>query len=159
MLYLAGYQLSLPVWIGLIALVGVDAQTGVFMLLYLDLAWSSAASEGRLRNKRGYLEAIVQGAARRIRPKFMTVATMLIGLIPIMLTDGTGSGVMKRIAAPVVGGLATSFLMELMVYPVLFAIWKTPSRHGNSMAEPHIEVRMVQCGTPGPEADWLFAKR
>jgi Cu(I)/Ag(I) efflux system membrane protein CusA/SilA len=159
MLYLAGYQLSLPVWIGLIALVGVDAQTGVFMLLYLDLAWSSAASEGRLRNKRDYIEAIVQGAARRIRPKFMTVATMLIGLIPIMLTDGTGSGVMKRIAAPVVGGLATSFLMELIAYPVLYAIWKTPSRHGNSMAEPHIEVRMVQCGTPGPEADWLFAKR
>jgi len=140
MLYLAGYQLSLPVWIGLIALVGVDAQTGVFMLLYLDLAWSAAASQGRLRNKRDYLEAIVQGAARRIRPKFMTAATMFIGLIPILLADGTGSGVMKRIAAPVIGGLATSVLMELIVYPVLYAMWKTAGHDGNAVAEPQLEM-------------------
>jgi len=126
MLYLAGYQMSLPVWIGLIALVGVDAQTGVFMLLYLDLAWSAAAREGRLRNDGDSVEAIVQGAARRIRPKFMTVAAMFLGLIPILLSGATGSGIMKRIAAPVVGGLATSFLMELLVYPVLYAIWKAP---------------------------------
>jgi Cu(I)/Ag(I) efflux system membrane protein CusA/SilA len=140
MLFLAGYQLSLPVWIGLIALVGVDAQTGVFMLLYLNLAWSAAASEGRLRSKRDCVETIVQGAARRTRPKFMTVATMFIGLIPILLTDGTGSGVMKRIAAPVVGGLATSLLMELIVYPVLYAIWKKAGRHRNSIAEPQFET-------------------
>jgi Cu(I)/Ag(I) efflux system membrane protein CusA/SilA len=146
-LYLDGYQLSLPVWIGLIALVGVDAQTGVFMLLYLNLAWSSAASEGRLRNQRDYVEAIVQGAARRIRPKFMTVATMFIGLIPILLTDGIGSGIMKRIAAPVVGGLATSFLMELIVYPVLYAIWKKSGRHRNSIAEPRFETTsLLQAG-------------
>ena len=121
----AGYQLSLPVWIGLIALIGIDAQTGVFMLLYLDLACSAAAAEGSLRNKQDYVEAIVQGAARRIRPKFMTVATMFIGLVPIVVAGGIGSGVMKRIAAPVIGGMATSFLMELLVYPVLYALWKT----------------------------------
>ncbi len=125
MLYLAGYHLSLPVWAGLIALVGVDAQTGVFMLLYLNLAWAAATREGRLRRTHDITETIVQGAARRIRPKFMTVATMFVGLVPILLADGTGSGMMKRIAAPVIGGLATSFLMELLVYPVLFAIWKT----------------------------------
>jgi Cu(I)/Ag(I) efflux system membrane protein CusA/SilA len=147
MLYLAGYQLSLPVWIGLLALVGVDAQTGVFMLLYLDLAWSAAASEGRLRNKRDYVEAIVQGAARRIRPKFMTVATMFIGLIPILLTDGTGSGVMKRIAAPVIGGLATSFLMELIVYPVLYAMWRTAGHDGNSIAEAQLERTSLFAGS------------
>jgi Cu(I)/Ag(I) efflux system membrane protein CusA/SilA len=131
------------IWIGLIALVGVDAQTGVFMLLYLDLAWSAAAGEGRLRNQLDYVEAIVQGAAQRIRPKFMTVAAMFIGLIPILLTDGTGSGVMKRIAAPVIGGLATSFLMELIVYPVLYAIWKTPDRDWNTISEPQLERTSV----------------
>ena len=110
------------------------------MLLYLDLAWSAAASQGRLRNKRDYLEAIVQGAARRIRPKFMTAATMFIGLIPILLADGTGSGVMKRIAAPVIGGLATSVLMELIVYPVLYAMWKTAGHDGNAVAEPQLEM-------------------
>jgi Cu(I)/Ag(I) efflux system membrane protein CusA/SilA len=146
MLYLAGYHLSLPVWIGLIALVGVDAQTGVFMLLYLDLAWSSAASVGRLRNQRDYVEAIVQGAVQRIRPKFMTVATMFIGLIPILLNDGTGSGIMKRIAAPVVGGLATSFLMELIVYPVLYAMWKTAGHERNAIAESQFETTSVFVG-------------
>jgi Cu(I)/Ag(I) efflux system membrane protein CusA/SilA len=130
MLYLAGYHLSLPVWIGLLALIGVDAQTGVFMLLYLDLAWASAGRDGPV-------EAIVQGAARRIRPKFMTVATMFVGLVPILLADGIGSGMMKRIAAPVIGGLTTSFLMELIVYPVLYAMWKTSDRPGseNRLAE------------------------
>lgn len=127
-LYLTGYHLSLPVWTGLIALVGVDAQTGVFMLLYLDLAWTAAVRDNRLRDGPDVTEAIVQGAARRIRPKFMTVATMFIGLAPILLANGTGSGVMKRIAAPVLGGLATSFVMELLVYPVLYAIWKTQGR-------------------------------
>jgi Cu(I)/Ag(I) efflux system membrane protein CusA/SilA len=129
MLYLAGYHLSLPVWIGLLALIGVDAQTGVFMLLYLDLAWPSAARDGPV-------EAIVQGAARRIRPKFMTVATIFVGLVPILFSDGIGSGMMKRIAAPVIGGLTTSFLMELIVYPVLYAMWKTSDRNRSSISLP-----------------------
>jgi Cu(I)/Ag(I) efflux system membrane protein CusA/SilA len=128
MLYLAGYHLSLPVWIGLIALVGVDAQTGVFMVLYLDIAWSAAARDGRLYDKAGRIEAIVEGAARRIRPKFMTVATICIGLAPVLMTDRTGSGIMKRITAPIVGGLIASFLGELIVYPVLYARWRALSQ-------------------------------
>jgi Cu(I)/Ag(I) efflux system membrane protein CusA/SilA len=130
MLYLAGYHLSLPVWTGLIALIGVDAQTGVFMLLYLDLAWSAAASQDRLQDARDRVDVIVEGAARRIRPKFMTVAAMFIGLVPVMLADGPGAGIMKRIAAPVIGGLVTSFLMELVLYPVLYSRWKANAQSG-----------------------------
>jgi Cu(I)/Ag(I) efflux system membrane protein CusA/SilA len=123
-IYLLGYNMSIGVWVGLIALLGVDAETGVFMLLYLDLAYKQAGQEGRLRTRDDLRAAILQGAARRIRPKFMTVATMLLGLIPIMWSTGTGADVMKHIAAPMVGGILTSFLMELMVYPVIYEIWK-----------------------------------
>ncbi len=90
-------------WVGLIALLGVDAETGVFMLLYLDLAYEQARKEGRLRSRADLQEAIVHGAAKRLRPKFMTVATTFIGFFPIMWATGTGSDVMKRIAAPMVG--------------------------------------------------------
>jgi Cu(I)/Ag(I) efflux system membrane protein CusA/SilA len=123
-LYLLGYNMSIGVWVGLIALLGIDAETGVFMLLYLDLAYEQARLEGRLRSLAELRQAIVEGAARRIRPKFMTVATMFVGLVPIMWATGTGSDVMKRIAAPVIGGLVTSFLLELVVYPALYEIWK-----------------------------------
>jgi copper/silver efflux system protein len=123
-LYLLGYNMSIGVWVGLIALLGVDAETGVFMLLYLDLAYAQAKREGRLGTRHELHQAILDGAARRIRPKFMTVATMFLGLVPIMWATGTGSDVMKHIAAPMVGGIFTSFLMELMVYPVIYEIWK-----------------------------------
>jgi copper/silver efflux system protein len=123
-LYLLGYNLSIGVWVGLIALVGVDAETGVFMLLYLDLAYEQAKKAGRLRGRADLRDAIVQGAVRRLRPKFMTVATMFLGLLPIMFAAGTGSDVMKRIAAPLVGGILTSFLLELVIYPPLYQIWK-----------------------------------
>ena len=123
-IYLLGYNMSIGVWVGLIALLGVDAETGVFMLLYLDLAYKQAQEEGRLRNRDDLWTAILQGAAKRIRPKFMTVATMLLGLIPIMWSTGTGADVMKHIAAPMVGGIFTSFLMELGVYPAIYEIWK-----------------------------------
>jgi Cu(I)/Ag(I) efflux system membrane protein CusA/SilA len=123
-LYLLGYNMSIGVWVGLIALLGVDAETGVFMLLYLDLAYAQAKREGRLGTRQELHQAILEGAARRIRPKFMTVATMFLGLVPIMWATGTGSDVMKHIAAPMVGGIFTSFLMELMVYPVIYEIWK-----------------------------------
>jgi Cu(I)/Ag(I) efflux system membrane protein CusA/SilA len=123
-IHFLGYNMSIGVWVGLIALLGVDAETGVFMLLYLDLAYKQAGQEGRLRTREDLRAAILQGAARRIRPKFMTVATMLLGLIPIMWATGTGSDVMKHIAAPMVGGILTSFLMELMVYPAIYEIWK-----------------------------------
>jgi copper/silver efflux system protein len=124
LLYLLGYNLSIAVWVGLIALLGVDAETGVFMLLYLDLAYDQAKKEGRLRNLGDLQAAIREGAVKRLRPKFMTTATMFFGLIPIMWSMGTSAGVMKRIAAPMVGGILTSFLLELLVYPAVYQIWK-----------------------------------
>ena len=126
-LYLAGYNMSVGVWVGLIALLGIDAETGVYMLLYLDLAYEEAKREGRLNNLAGLTEAIVQGAAKRLRPKFMTFATMCVGLLPILWSTGTGAEVMKRIAAPMVGGIFTSFLLELLVYPAICAVWRQRS--------------------------------
>ncbi|MCU0597211.1 MAG: efflux RND transporter permease subunit, partial [Desulfobacterota bacterium] len=123
-LYLLDYNLSIGVWVGLIALLGVDAETGVFMLLYLDLAYEKAKKEGRLRSLADLQEAIRYGAVKRLRPKFMTVATTFLGLVPILWAVGTGSDVMKRIAAPMVGGIFTSFLLELLVYPAIYQIWK-----------------------------------
>jgi Cu(I)/Ag(I) efflux system membrane protein CusA/SilA len=123
-LYLLDYNMSIGVWVGLIALLGVDAETGVFMLLYLDLAYEQAKKEGRLKSLADLQEAIRYGAVRRLRPKFMTVATTFFGLVPIMWSIGTGSDVMKRIAAPMVGGIFTSFLLELLVYPAVYQIWK-----------------------------------
>ncbi len=122
--YLLGYNMSIAVWVGLIALLGVDAETGVFMLLYLDLAYDKAKKEGRLRNLPELRQAILEGAVKRLRPKFMTVATMALGLVPIMWSTGAGSDIMKRIAAPMIGGIFTSFLLELLVYPVIYEIWK-----------------------------------
>ena len=126
-LYLVGYNISIAVWVGLIALLGVDAETGVFMLLYLDLAYEQAKREDRMRSLADLREAILQGAAKRIRPKFMTVSTMALGLIPVMWSAGTGADVMKRIAAPLIGGIFTSFVLELMIYPVIYEIWKRHS--------------------------------
>jgi Cu(I)/Ag(I) efflux system membrane protein CusA/SilA len=123
-LYLLNYNLSIAVWVGLIALLGVDAETAVFMLLYLDLAYHDAIRRGRMNSWDDLREAIVVGAVKRLRPKMMTVSCMLFGLLPIMWSIGTGGDVMKRIAAPMIGGIITSFLMELIVYPPVFAIWK-----------------------------------
>ncbi|HEV8319477.1 MAG TPA: CusA/CzcA family heavy metal efflux RND transporter [Vicinamibacterales bacterium] len=123
-LYLLGYNMSVGVWVGLIALLGVDAATGVFMLLYLDLAYEQAKKERRLRGLADLRDAILQGAVKRLRPKFMTVATMFLGLVPVMWATGTGSDVMKRIAAPLIGGILTSFLLELVIYPPLYQMWK-----------------------------------
>ncbi|MFB3777496.1 MAG: efflux RND transporter permease subunit [Bryobacteraceae bacterium] len=123
-LYLLGYNMSVGVWVGLIALVGVDAGTGVFMLLYLDLEYQRAKSEGRLSSLRELQAAIMDGAVKRIRPKFMTVATMFLGLLPVMWSTGAGADVMKRIAAPMVGGILTSFILELVVYPAIYEVWK-----------------------------------
>jgi Cu(I)/Ag(I) efflux system membrane protein CusA/SilA len=108
----------------MIALMGLDAETGVFMLLFLDLSLDDARREGRLRGITDLKEAIVHGAVRRARPKMMTVCAAFMGLLPIMASTGTGSDVMKRIAAPMVGGLATSFLLELLVYPAVYLLWK-----------------------------------
>lgn len=120
---LAGYQMSVAVWVGLIALAGLDAETGVVMLMYLDQAWEKRKAAGQ-RTLQGLFSAIDEGAVRRVRPKAMTAAVILAGLLPILWSDGTGSDVMKRIAAPMVGGILTSVAMELLVYPVLFLLWQ-----------------------------------
>jgi len=124
MLYLLDYNMSIAVWVGFIALLGVDAETGVFMLLYLDIAYAQAQQKGTLTSREGLRKAVLAGAVTRLRPKFMTTATTFIGLVPIMFSSGTGSAVMKRIAAPLFGGILTSFLLELLVYPVIYETWK-----------------------------------
>jgi Cu(I)/Ag(I) efflux system membrane protein CusA/SilA len=123
-LYLLGYNMSVAVWVGLIALLGVDAETGVFMLLYLELAYEARKKAGQMRNMPDLRAAIEDGAVKRLRPKAMTVAVMFLGLVPIMWSHGTGSDVMRRIAAPMIGGIFTSFLLELLVYPAVYEIWK-----------------------------------
>ena len=134
-LYLLGYNMSIGVWVGLIALLGVDAETGVFMLLYLDLAYDDAKKKGRLRSLADLRATIEQGAAKRLRPKFMTVATTFLGFMPIMWATGTGSDVWKRIAAPMIGGIFTSFLLELIVYPPIYEIWKWRELRAEGVSE------------------------
>jgi len=124
LLYLLGYNMSLAVWVGIIALLGVDAETGQVMLLYLQNAFDRAKSEGRLKGPKDLFDAIHEGAVKRIRPKTMTVATDMIGLMPLMWAAGTGADVTRRLVAPLIGGIAVSFLMELLVYPVIFYLWQ-----------------------------------
>jgi Cu(I)/Ag(I) efflux system membrane protein CusA/SilA len=119
-LYIAGFNLSVAVWVGIIALLGVDAETGVVMLLYLDIAYEKFKKNKLLNSVSDLREAIFEGAVKRIRPKMMTVMTTLLGLLPILIGLGTGSDVMKRIAAPMVGGIITSMIMELTVYPAIY---------------------------------------
>jgi copper/silver efflux system protein len=124
LLYLLGYHLSVAVWVGIIALAGVDAETGVVMLLYLDVAYDKRRREGRLNGLEDLETAVEEGAVHRVRPKMMTVLAILMGLLPILWSAGTGSDVMKRIAAPMVGGVVTSFILELLIYPAVYTIWK-----------------------------------
>ena len=123
-LWMLGYNMSIAVWVGLIALAGLDAETGVVMLLYLDLAHDKWKKEGRMNNEHDLKEAIMEGAVKRIRPKLMTVAVILAGLVPIMFSHGAGADVMKRIAAPMIGGVITSEILELTVYPAIYFLWK-----------------------------------
>ena len=129
LLWVLGYNISIAVWVGLIALLGLDAETGIFILLYLDLAYD----ERKPRNRDELREAIYHGAVKRVRPKVMTVACAFFGLVPIMWSTGAGADVMKRIAAPMIGGLFTSFLMELLVYPAIYYRWK-----GAALNKPEI---------------------
>ncbi|MEN3038168.1 MAG: efflux RND transporter permease subunit [Candidatus Kryptonium sp.] len=124
LLYILGYNMSIAVWVGMIALAGLDAETGVVMLLYLDLAYEEWKRKGKLRTINDLKEAIYHGALKRLRPKTMTVSAIIAGLLPIMWSHGTGADVMKRIAAPMVGGVVTSFILELIVYPAIYLIWK-----------------------------------
>jgi Cu(I)/Ag(I) efflux system membrane protein CusA/SilA len=121
--YLLGYNMRVAVWVGIIALAGVDAETGVIMILYLDQAFDKWRKEGRMRTVADLREAITEGAVERIRPKMMTVMAILVGLLPIMWSHGAGSDVMKRIAAPMIGGVISSFQLELMVYPAIYEVW------------------------------------
>ncbi len=134
LLWALGYNMSIAVWVGLIALLGLDAETGIFMLLYLDLAYDSMKASGQMRSREDLREAIYHGAVKRVRPKVMTVAVASMGLIPIMWSTGAGSDVMQRVAAPMIGGLFTSFLMELMVYPAIYYRWRwhTEVRHAGA---------------------------
>jgi Cu(I)/Ag(I) efflux system membrane protein CusA/SilA len=124
LLYLLNYNMSVATWVGIIALAGIDAETGVVMLLYLDLAYNQWKKDGRLRTVNDLKDAIMHGAVKRIRPKIMTVSVILAGLIPILFSSGIGSDVMKRIATPMIGGIVTSAILELIIYPVLYMIWK-----------------------------------
>lgn len=124
LLWFLNYNMSIAVWVGIIALAGLDAETGVVMLLYLELAYDQWRGKGRMRNREDLREAIMHGAVKRIRPKIMTVGVILAGLIPVMFSHGAGSDVMKRIAAPMVGGVITSTILELIIYPVIYELWR-----------------------------------
>jgi Cu(I)/Ag(I) efflux system membrane protein CusA/SilA len=129
-LSLLNYNLSVAVWVGLIALAGLDAETGVVMLLYLDLAYSEWKQAGRMRNLADLQDAIYHGAVKRVRPKAMTASVIIAGLVPILWSHGAGADVMKRIATPMVGGVVTSTIMELAVYPAIFYLWRARSLAG-----------------------------
>ncbi|MDA8305702.1 MAG: efflux RND transporter permease subunit, partial [Deltaproteobacteria bacterium] len=144
LLYLLHYNLSVAVAVGLIALAGLDAETGVVMLLYLELAHGLWERLGRMRTRGDLVQAIYHGAVKRIRPKIMTVAAILAGLLPIMHGTGTGSETMKRIAAPMVGGVATSLLLELTIYPVLYFYLKR--RHLDPSLQPTSEEEVLDEG-------------
>ena len=123
-LYLLGYHMSTAVWVGVIALAGLDAETGIVMLLYLDLSYNRWHQEGRINALQDIEASVMEGAVKRIRPKIMTVSVILAGLVPIMFSNGTGADVMKRIAAPMIGGVVTSTILELIIYPAIYVIWK-----------------------------------
>ncbi len=132
-MWILGYNISIAAWVGMIALMGLDAETGVFMLLFLDLSYADAKRKGLLKNKAELVEAIIHGAVKRVRPKMMTVSAAFMGLMPIMWSIGAGSDMMKRVVAPMVGGLATSFAMELLVYPAIYYLWKWRSEVKHSI--------------------------
>jgi len=149
LIYLLGYNMSVAVWVGLIALAGLDAETGVVMLLYLDHAWEKFQGEGRLRNMRDLHDAVIEGAIGRVRPKVMTVCAIFFGLLPIMWSPAmqAGADVMKRIATPMIGGVVTSAILELLIYPVIYVIWRRrelPDR--TEEATPLIPPALVPSG-------------
>ena len=126
LLWLLGYNMSVAVWVGLIALAGLDAETGVVMLLYLDHAWDHFKAQRRMNNMRDLHDSVIEGAVGRLRPKIMTVCAILFGLLPIMWSPAlqAGADVMKRIAAPMIGGIVTSGILELLIYPVIYVMWR-----------------------------------
>lgn len=124
LLYLLGYNTSVAVWVGVIALAGLAAETGVVMIIYLDEAFSKRVSDGQMKNSEDLRNSVIDGAVKRVRPKIMTVMTTLLGLLPLMWSSGTGADAMKRIAAPMVGGLITSTVLTLVIIPVIYTLWR-----------------------------------
>ncbi len=139
-LYFMGYNFSLAVWVGLIALAGLDAETGVVMLLYLDTSFERFRSEGRMRTPQDLWHAVHDGAVKRIRPKTMTVISIFMGLLPLLWASGAGADTMRRLAVPMIGGTVSSFLLELLIYPIIFFIAKRFSvrdeGHGARLGAP-----------------------
>jgi Cu(I)/Ag(I) efflux system membrane protein CusA/SilA len=125
LLYLLGYNLSVAVWVGIIALAGVAAETGVVMIVYLDEVYERRAREGKMTSARDLYDAIIEGAVMRVRPKMMTVMAIMAGLLPIMWSHGAGADVMKRIAAPMIGGMVTSTILTLVIIPVIYEMWRS----------------------------------
>jgi copper/silver efflux system protein len=143
MLYLLNYNMSVAVWVGLIALAGLDAETGVVMLLYLDQAWEKFRREGRMNSFQDLSAAVREGAVQRIRPKMMTVSAIIFGLLPILWSPPyqAGADVMKRIATPMIGGVITSAILELLIYPAIFVIWKKRALpKGTSPSEAAVQL-------------------
>jgi Cu(I)/Ag(I) efflux system membrane protein CusA/SilA len=124
LLWLLGYHLSVAVWVGIIALAGVDAEMGMVMLLYIDAAYERWKTEGRMKSLADLDAAVLEGAVQRVRPITMTFFAILMGLLPIMWSNGTGADVMKRIAAPMVGGIVTTAILSLLIYPAIYVLWK-----------------------------------
>ena len=124
LLFALHYNLSTATWVGVIALLGLAAETGIVMIVYLDTSFHHAVAEGRMRTKQELFHAVMDGAVQRVRPKLMTVATMMLGLVPLLWSQGSGADVMKRIAAPMIGGLATSAFLTLEIIPVIYTYWR-----------------------------------
>jgi len=158
-LWFLGYNTSIAVWVGVIALAGISAETGVVMLLYLDLAFKLWQDKGRMNTRGDLVQAIHHGAVKRIRPKVMTIAVIIAGLVPIMWSHGAGADVMKRIAAPMIGGVVTSGIMELLVFPVIYFLWRgiglqkdlTPTAMGELN---EIETFIERPGRHRQDFDW-----
>ena len=123
-LFLAGFSMSAPVWVGLLSVIGLAMQTAVVMVVYIDQAFHARVREGRIRSRDDIVAAHAEGSVRRLRPKLMTVATMAAGLLPLLWADGAGAEIMKRIAAPMIGGLLTSAFLTLEILPVVYTIWR-----------------------------------
>jgi copper/silver efflux system protein len=131
LMWLLGYHVSTASWVGIIALVGLAAETGIIMIVYLDTAFERRLREGRMQDRSDVIWATMEGTVQRVRPKLMTVSTMMFGLVPLLWSQGTGADVMKRIAAPMVGGLLTSAFLTLEIIPVVYTYWRLwQLRHG-----------------------------
>jgi Cu(I)/Ag(I) efflux system membrane protein CusA/SilA len=144
LLYFLNYDISVGVIVGLIALAGLDAETGVIMLLYLDIAYDDRKAKGLLNTRQDLKDAVMEGAVMRLRPKLMTILANILGLLPVMWALGTGAEVAKRIAAPMVGGVTTSFLLELLIYPAIYYLWKW---HGEIKPQSKLNKSLTYSGS------------